>query len=140
MSGGVRVAACPARRRPATGTVWEDAWETFIPFFAFTPGVRKLLYTTNAIESPNYQLRKVTRNRGRFPSDDAAVKLLWLAIINIEDKRAREHAANKAQAGKRPGYHTAHRRTTLHRMEGSTHRTRHHLSRAHQITRKEQPS
>ncbi len=55
--------------------------------------VRKLLYTTNSIESLNYQLRKVTKNRGHFPGDDAVVKLLWLAIINIEDKRARERAA-----------------------------------------------
>lgn len=46
--------------------------------------------STNAIESLNYQLRKVTKNRGHFPSDEAAVKLLWLAICNIEDKRARE--------------------------------------------------
>jgi putative transposase len=52
--------------------------------------VRKLLYTTDAIESLNYQLRKVTKARGHFPGDDAVVKLLWLAIINIEDKRARK--------------------------------------------------
>jgi hypothetical protein len=49
--------------------------------------VRKLLYTTNSIESLNYQLRKVTKARGHFPSDDAVVKLLRLAIVNIEDKR-----------------------------------------------------
>ena len=49
-----------------------------------------MIYTTNAIESLNYQLRKVTKNRGHFPNDDAVVKLLWLAICNIEDKRARE--------------------------------------------------
>ncbi|RNL82129.1 transposase [Halostreptopolyspora alba] len=57
---------------------------------AFTPAVRRLLYTTNSIESLNHQLRKVTKVRGHLPSDEAAVKLLWLAIINIEDKRARE--------------------------------------------------
>ena len=50
--------------------------------------MRKLLYTTNAIESLNYQLRKVTKARGHFETDDADVKLLWLAIINIEDKKA----------------------------------------------------
>ncbi|MGH6851775.1 MAG: transposase, partial [Methylocella sp.] len=60
--------------------------------------VRKLLYTTNSIESLNYQLRKVTKARGHFPTDDAVVKLLWLAIINIEDKRARERAARRAGA------------------------------------------
>jgi putative transposase len=60
-----------------------------------------MLYTTNSIESLNYQLRKVTKARGHFPSDDAVVKLLWLAIINIEDKRAREREARRQQTGKR---------------------------------------
>ena len=54
--------------------------------------LRRVIYTTNAIESLNYQLRKIIKNRGHFPNDDAAVKLLWLAICNIEDKRARERA------------------------------------------------
>jgi hypothetical protein len=66
--------------------------------------VRKLLYTTNGIESLNYQLRKVTKARGHFPTDDAVVKLLWLAIVNIEDKRARERAARARQDGIRSGY------------------------------------
>jgi putative transposase len=86
---------------PRSVKVWENAWDRFIPFFAFTPGVRKLLYTTNSIESLNYQLRKVTKNRGHFPGDDAVVKLLWLAIINIEDKRARERAHRREETGKR---------------------------------------
>jgi putative transposase len=86
---------------PQAVRVWEQAWDTFTPFLAFSPAVRKLLYTTNAIESLNYQLRKVTKARGHFPTDDAVVKLLWLAIINIEDKRARERAARRAQTGKR---------------------------------------
>jgi transposase-like protein len=81
--------------------VWEDAWEAFTPFLAFSPPVRKLLYTTNSIESLNYQLRKVTKARGHFPGDDAVIKLLWLAIINIEDKRARERAARRQETGKR---------------------------------------
>jgi putative transposase len=63
--------------------------------------VHKLLYTTNSIESLNYQLRKVTKARGHFPSDDAVVKLLRLAIVNIEDKRARERAARRAESGRR---------------------------------------
>jgi putative transposase len=54
--------------------------------------VRRAIYTTNAIESLNYQLRKIIKNRGHFPNDAAAVKLLWLAIANIEDKRARQRA------------------------------------------------
>jgi len=86
---------------PQAVKVWENAWDRFIPFLAFSPPVRKLLYTTNSIESLNYQLRKVTKARGHFPSDDAVVKLLWLAIINIEDKRARERAARRAETGKR---------------------------------------
>jgi putative transposase len=86
---------------PRSVKVWENAWDRFIPFFAFTPPVRKLLYTTNSIESLNYQLRKVTKNRGHFPGDDAAVKLLWLAIINIEDKRARERARRREETGTR---------------------------------------
>jgi putative transposase len=86
---------------PQATRVFEDAWDAFTPFLAFSPAVRKLLYTTNAIESLNYQLRKVTKARGHFPSDDAVVKLLWLAIINIEDKRARERAARRQATGKR---------------------------------------
>jgi putative transposase len=89
------------RKYPQAIKVWEDAWDCFTPFLAFTPPVRKLLYTTNAIESLNYQLRKVTKARGHFPTDDAVVKLLWLAIINIEDKRARERAARRNETGKR---------------------------------------
>ena len=54
-----------------------------------------MIYTTNSIESLNYQLRKVTKNRGHFPNDMAAVKLLWLAICNIEDKRARDRAKER---------------------------------------------
>jgi transposase-like protein len=94
-------ASPPGTRYPQAVKVWEDAWETFTPFLAFSPGVRKLLYTTNSIESLNYQLRKVTKARGHFPGDDAVVKLLWLAIINIEDKRSRERAARRSETGKR---------------------------------------
>jgi len=95
-------AASPlGQKYPQAVRAWEDAWEAFTPFLAFSPPVRKLLYTTNSIESLNYQLRKVTKARGHFPSDDAVVKLLWLAIINIEDKRARERAARRQETGKR---------------------------------------
>ncbi|MFE0078376.1 transposase, partial [Nonomuraea sp. NPDC059023] len=91
-------------RYPQTVKVWQNAWDQVIPFLAFSPPVRRLLYTTNTIESLNYQLRKVTKARGHFPTDDAVVKLLWLAIINIEDKRARERAANNADDNSRSGY------------------------------------
>lgn len=77
---------------PAAVKTWESPWERFTPFLAFPPALRKVIYTTNAIESLNFQLRKVTKNRGHFPNDQAAVKLLWLAICNIEDKRAAERA------------------------------------------------
>src|SRR5690349_18840478 len=83
------------RRYPAAVATWENAWERFIPFLAFPPEVRKIIYTTNAIESLNYQLRKIIKNRGHFPNDDAVVKLLWLAIRDIEDKRARAREAEK---------------------------------------------
>jgi putative transposase len=83
------------RKYPAGVAVWERAWERFTPFLAFPPDVRKIIYTTNAIESLNYQLRKIIKNRGHFPNDDAVVKLLWLAIRDIEDKRARQRAKEK---------------------------------------------
>ena len=54
-----------------------------IPFFAFPPNIRHVIYTTNAIESVNAQLRKIIKTRGHFPSDDAATKLIWLALRNI---------------------------------------------------------
>ncbi|WP_372430527.1 IS256 family transposase [Janibacter melonis] len=82
---------------PHAVSTWRTAWERFIPFLAFPPELRRVIYTTNSIESLNYQLRKVTKNRGHFPSDDAVVKLLWLAICNIEDKRARERAKEKGR-------------------------------------------
>jgi putative transposase len=91
----------PGQKYPQAVRVREAAWDRFTPFLAFTPPVRKLLYTTSAIESLNYQLRKVTKARGHFPTDDAVVKLLWLAILNIEDKRARERAARRSKTGKR---------------------------------------
>jgi putative transposase len=78
------------QKYPNTVAAFETAWERFTPFLAFPPELRRVIYTTNAIESLNYQLRKVTKNRGHFPNDDAVVKLLWLAICDIEDKRARD--------------------------------------------------
>lgn len=83
------------RKYPPTVTTWQRAWERFIPFLDLPPMVRRVIYTTNAIESFNYQLRKISKNRCHFPNEEAAVKLLWLAIINIEEKRARERAKEK---------------------------------------------
>jgi putative transposase len=83
------------RKYPAAIAVWERAWDRFVPFLAFPPPVRKVIYTTNSIESLNYQLRKIIKNRGHFPSDEAVVKLLWLAIRDIEDRRARARASER---------------------------------------------
>jgi transposase-like protein len=85
------------KKNPTVTRVFERAWEQFIPFLAFPPELRRVIYTTNSIESLNYQLRKVTKTRGQFPNDAAAVKLLWLAICNIEDKRAAERAKERKQ-------------------------------------------
>ena len=62
---------------------WRRAWDRVIPFFAFPPAVRRVIYTTNAIESINARLRKIIKSRGHFPSDEAATKLIWLALRNI---------------------------------------------------------
>ena len=70
------------KRYPAIGQAWRRAWEHVVPFFAFAPGVRKLIYTTNAVEALHRSLRKIIKTRGSFPNDDAALKLLYLAIKN----------------------------------------------------------
>ncbi|ANG85044.1 hypothetical protein A8L33_06290 [Microbacterium aurantiacum] len=85
------------RRYPSAVKTFQDAWDRFTPFLAFPPELRRVIYTTNAIESLNYQLRKVTKSRGHFPNDAAAVKLLWLAICDIEDKRAREREKERGR-------------------------------------------
>ena len=92
------------RKYPATAATWRNAWDRFIPFLEFAPALRKVIYTTNAIESLNYQLRKIIKNRGHFPNDTAVVKLLWLSMRTIEDKRARQRAkaANKVEASAYP--------------------------------------
>jgi putative transposase len=68
---------------PTVVAAWRRAWDRVIPFFAFPPAVRRVIYTTNAIESVHAQLRKIIKTRGHFPSDDAATKLIWLALRNI---------------------------------------------------------
>lgn len=71
------------RKFPTVVAAWRRAWDRVIPFFAFPPEVRRVIYTTNAIESVNAQVRKIIKTRGHFPSDDAASKLIWLALRNI---------------------------------------------------------
>jgi transposase-like protein len=70
------------KRYPAIGQAWRRAWEHVIPFFAFAPEIRKMIYTTNAVEALNRSLRKIIKTRGSFPNDEAAMKLLYLAIRN----------------------------------------------------------
>jgi putative transposase len=65
---------------------WRRNWERITPFFAYSPEIRKVIYTTNAIESLNMSLRKVTKNRGSFPNDASMFKLLYLALNNIAKK------------------------------------------------------
>ena len=77
-------------RYPAIGDLWRRNWDRFIPFLAFDPEIRRVIYTTNAIESLNYQLRKITKTRGHFPTDDAALKILYLGIRNINPTRGGE--------------------------------------------------
>ena len=68
---------------PTVVAAWRRVWDRVIPFFTFPPAVRRVIYTTNAIESINARLRKIIKTRGHFPSDDAAAKLIWLALRNI---------------------------------------------------------
>lgn len=77
-------------RYPAIVDLWRRNWERFTPFLDFDPAIRKIIYTTNAIESLNYQLRKVTKARGSFPTDDAVLKIFYLAINNIGHHRGGE--------------------------------------------------
>ncbi|WP_175991796.1 IS256 family transposase, partial [Burkholderia stagnalis] len=68
---------------------WQRAWEHVVPFLVFPPEIRRVVYTTNAIESLNMQLRKIIKTRGHFPNDEAAIKLLWLALRNVLAKTVR---------------------------------------------------
>lgn len=100
-------------RYPATVSTSENARERFIPFLEFPPALRRIIYTTTAIESLNFQLRRIIKNRGHFPNDDAVIKLLWLAIRDIEDKRARQRA-------KEAGRKATERRAPGRLVEGAT--------------------
>ena len=88
------------RKYPAIGQSWRRAWNEVVPFFAFHPDVRRLIYTTNAIEALNSKLRRAVRARGHFPTDEAATKSLFL-VLNRSEKEwtmpAREWSIAKAQ-------------------------------------------
>jgi transposase-like protein len=78
-------------------TAWRRAWPQVMPYVAFPPDIRRTIYTTNALENVNRQIRKSLKTRGHFPNDDAASKLIWLAIRTLA---ARWSAASAT--GKRP--------------------------------------
>ncbi len=75
-----------SERYPPIAQIWRRNWARIIPFFAYPPEIRKVIYTTNAIESINYSLRKLTKQRGSFPTDESLVKLYYLALKNISQK------------------------------------------------------
>lgn len=75
---------------PGSVDVWRRVWNEFIPFLDYPAELRRIVYTTNAIESINFPLRKITKNRGHFPSDEAAMKLIYLGLRNISSKRGGE--------------------------------------------------
>jgi transposase-like protein len=88
------------QRYPAIGQSWRRSWSEVIPFFVFPEEIRRIVYTTNAIEALNAQLRRAVRARGRFPSDDAATKLLYLILNRLEKESRmppREWSMAKAQ-------------------------------------------
>ena len=87
------------RTYPAIRRQWDNAWEQVIPFFAFPPEVRKVIYTTNMIESINYQLRKISKTRGHFPTDDALVKLLYLGCRDLGVDHTRHTAGRSLATG-----------------------------------------
>ncbi len=87
------------QKYPSIAPSWRRAWQEVIPFFAFPPAVRKIIYTTNAIESLNRGIRKTTKTRRSFPTDDAATKLIYLAIRSFErtGRAVREWVAARNQ-------------------------------------------
>ena len=74
------------KRYPMVSQAWQSNWPEIIPFFAYSEEIRKAIYTTNAIESLNSSLRKITKNRNSFPNDESAIKLLYMALENIMKK------------------------------------------------------
>jgi putative transposase len=84
------------KQLPVIGQAWRDAWEYVTPFMAFEPEVRRVIYTTNAIEALNRQLRKAVKTKGHFPTEDAARKLIYLAIQNATPKWTNTRGWTKA--------------------------------------------
>ena len=74
------------RKYPQTVATWTAAWERFTPFLQFPPMLRRVIYTTNSIESLNYQLRKIIKNRGHFPNEQSAIKCLYMVTRSLDPK------------------------------------------------------
>lgn len=88
------------QKYPAIAAAWRRSWSEVIPFFAFPQDVRRMIYTTNAIESLNSVVRRSVRTRGHFPNEAAALKLIWLQLREVTQKwkrPSREWHAAKAQ-------------------------------------------
>jgi len=85
-------------RYRAIVSMWRRNWDRITPFFAFVPEVRKVIYTTNAIESLNRSLRKIIKTRGAFPNEQSAVKLIYLALKNVTAKWHRGHVDHWKEA------------------------------------------
>jgi transposase-like protein len=81
---------------PTIVAAWERAWEHVVPFFIFPLDIRRVIYTTNAIENMNRQLRKIIKRRDQFPSEDSATKLPWLALRNVLSRPSRSVHTLKA--------------------------------------------
>lgn len=75
-----------AEKYPNISPIWRRAWDYVVPLYQFPLPIRRLLSTTNAVESVHMQLRKIIKTRGHFPTDDAALKLLFLALRNLSQK------------------------------------------------------
>ena len=84
--GALRASACSAVGGSAIAQSWRRNWEHVISFFAFPEAVRRIIYTTNAIESLNAKLRRAVRTSGHFPTDEAAIKLLYLVLRQVARK------------------------------------------------------
>jgi putative transposase len=83
-------------RYPAIIKLWENAWAEFVPFLAFDPEIRSVIYTTNAIESLNARFRRAVKARGHFPSENAAIKCLYLTVISLDPTgRGRQRWTNR---------------------------------------------
>lgn len=87
------------QRYPAIAQSWRRHWEHVVPFFAYPESVRRIIYTTNAIEALNAKLRRAIRARGHFPNDDAAMKLLYLVLNNAAEEWKRPPSHRQGPGG-----------------------------------------